>query len=87
MKVTLRAARVNVGLTLIDAAERLDINKDTLSKYQKDSTDIPRSLVIGIEELYCVEANNIFFGVESEFFRMSEKGRKKSRSHYDPLST
>lgn len=69
MKITLRAARVNSGFTLLEAAESLGINKDTLSKYQKDSTDIPRSLILKIQKLYFVNADNIFFGIESDFFR------------------
>ena len=70
MKITLRAARVNSGHTLMEAAKELGINKDTLSRYQKDSSDIPRSLLMKIEKLYCVDCNNIFFGNESDFFRI-----------------
>lgn len=70
MQITLRAARVNSGHTLMEAAKELGINKDTLSRYQKDSSDIPRSLLMKIEKLYCVDVNNIFFGNESEFFRI-----------------
>lgn len=78
LKITLRAARVNAGLKLVDAAKELGINKDTLSKYEKDSTNIPRSIFIKIEQIYKIPVDNIFFGVESEFFRMrrslSEEG-------------
>lgn len=70
MQITLRAARVNSGHTLMEAAKELGINKDTLSRYQKDSSDIPRSLLMKIEKLYCVDGNNIFFGNESDFFRI-----------------
>ena len=70
MKITLRAARVNSGFTLIDSSKRLGVNKDTLSKYEKDSTDIPRSLLTKMTDQYHINANNIFFGNESEFFRM-----------------
>lgn len=73
IKITLRAARVNSGLTLVDSSKHLLINKDTLSKYEKDSSDIPRSLLLKIEDLYSVNTNDIFFGKESEFFRI--KGR------------
>lgn len=69
LKITLRAARVNAGLRLIEAAGRFGINKDTLSKYEKDSTNIPRSIFIKIEEVYKVPVDNIFFGNESDFFR------------------
>lgn len=69
VKLTLRAARVNAGLTLVEASKLFGINKDTLSKYERDSTNIPRSIFIKIEEIYGVPIENIFFGTESEFFR------------------
>lgn len=67
--ITLRAARVNAGLKLSEAAEKFGINKDTLSKYERDSTNVPRKFFTKIEEVYKVPLDNIFFGVESEFFR------------------
>lgn len=73
IKITLRAARVNAGLKLVDAASLFGINKDTLSKYEKDSTNVPRSFFIKIEEIYRFPVENIFFGVESEFFRTKNK--------------
>lgn len=69
IKITLRAARVNAGLRLVEAAELFGINKDTLSKYEKDSTNVPRSFFVQIENIYGVPLNNIFFGQESDFFR------------------
>lgn len=73
IKLTLRAARVNSGLRLVDAAKLFGVNKDTLSKYEKDSTDVPRSFFIKIEEIYRVPVENIFFGKQSEFFRNFEQ--------------
>ncbi|WP_438349902.1 helix-turn-helix domain-containing protein [Paenibacillus sp. FA6] len=69
MVITLRAARVNSGMTLMRASSSLGINKDTLSRYERDSADIPRSLLVNIQRLYGVNGDNIFFGCESEFFR------------------
>ncbi|MGE6379021.1 helix-turn-helix domain-containing protein [Peribacillus muralis] len=69
IKVTLRAARVNTGLSLIEASKIFGINKDTLAKYEKDSSNIPRSIFIQIEEIYKIPVDNIFFGQQSEFFR------------------
>jgi len=69
MKITLKAARVNAGYKLVEAANLFGINKDTLSKYEKDSTNVPRSFFVKIEELYKVPVENIFFGPQSEFFR------------------
>lgn len=73
LKITLRAARVNAGLTLKEAAELFDIHHETLSKYEKDSTDITRSLIMKIEEIYKVPLENIFFGKQSDFFRIMNK--------------
>jgi len=75
--MTLRAARVNAGLTLVSSSKQLFINKDTLTKYEKDSSNIPRSLLVKIEDLYRVNANDIFFGIESEFFRTKRKVLEK----------
>ncbi|MCR1835011.1 helix-turn-helix transcriptional regulator [Oceanobacillus caeni] len=72
LKITLRAARVNVGLTLVEASKLFGINKDTLLRYEKDSSNVPRKFFIKIEEVYGVPVDNIFFGNESDFFRKSK---------------
>ncbi|MEC1637399.1 helix-turn-helix transcriptional regulator [Schinkia azotoformans] len=69
MKITLKAARVNAGLKLVDAANKFGVNKDTLSKYEKDSSNVPRSFFAKIEEVYGWPVENIFFGPQSDFFR------------------
>lgn len=69
LKITLRAARVNAGYTLNEASEVFGINKDTLSKYEQDSTNVPRTFFVKIEEVYKIPVENIFFGNQSEFFR------------------
>lgn len=69
IKITLRAARVNAGYTLVDAAKQFEINKDTLSKYEIDSTNVPRSFFVKVESVYKIPIENIFFGPQSEFFR------------------
>ncbi|WP_207634806.1 helix-turn-helix domain-containing protein [Cytobacillus praedii] len=69
MKITLRAARVNAGLNLVDASELFGINKDTLAKYEKDSSNVPRSFFSRIEEVYGFPVEYIFFGPQSDFFR------------------
>lgn len=67
--ITMRAARVNAGLSQRNAANMLGINADTLWRYEKDSTTIPRNIVVAIEKLYKIPSNNIFFGIESEYIR------------------
>ena len=69
IKITLRAARVNSGYTLVKAASLFGINKDTLSKYEQDSTNVPRSFFSKVEDIYKIPIENIFFGKQSDFFR------------------
>lgn len=61
MKITLRAARVNVGLSIIDAASLLNINKGTLSNYETGKT-VPRlDFIEQASTLYKIPKENIFF--------------------------
>lgn len=73
IKITLRAARVNRGFTLMDASKMFGINKDTLSKYEQDSTNVPRTFMMNIEQIYKIPVEHIFFGKQSEFFRKFER--------------
>lgn len=68
--LTLEAARVNCGLTLAQAAEKFGIHRDTLWKYEQDSTRVPRTFMLKASEVYGIPIDNIFFGVKSEFFRI-----------------
>lgn len=67
MMISLRAARVNRNLTLLEAAKYLKINKDTLTKYEKDSTNLPYSLSKKMQELYEVPSENLYFGDTQSF--------------------
>ena len=67
MIITLRAARVNRGYTLKDVAEKVGKNIDTINKYEIDSTNIPRSLMVDLLKLYEIDPDNIFFGKELDF--------------------
>jgi len=59
--VTLKAARVNKGLTQVEAAKRLGISVDTLGNYERGKyfPDVPE--IEKIENLYGVEYKDIFF--------------------------
>ena len=61
MAITLQAARVNVGLTQIDAAKALGISPDTVRKYEQGETfpDVP--MIRKIEALYRISYNDIDF--------------------------
>ncbi len=61
MSITLRAARVNAGMTQVEAAKALEIAVDTIRQYEAGKTfpDVPT--IKKIEELYGVSYNDINF--------------------------
>lgn len=62
IEISLSSARVNAGLTIKEAAKMVGIHHETLSKYEKDSSDIPMSLLNKLSQLYQVPTDNIFLG-------------------------
>ncbi|MEC0092473.1 helix-turn-helix domain-containing protein [Paenibacillus macquariensis] len=72
-KITLRAARINRGLTLKDVSEKTSRCTDTISKYEADATYVPHDLMVMLLELYDVPYIHIFFGNESEFLGLRKK--------------
>ncbi|MBS4761942.1 helix-turn-helix transcriptional regulator [Carnobacteriaceae bacterium zg-ZUI252] len=67
MVLTIKAARVNCNLTIVQAAQELGINKDTLSRLERNSTDISISLAQKMTQLYHVPLENLFFGKLEDF--------------------
>lgn len=67
IKITLRAARINIGMTQDDAAAQFGIHQATLAKYEQDSTNVPRPFYIKIEDVYGIPVENIFFGKLKDF--------------------
>lgn len=67
--LTIRAARVNLGLTRKEAAKIFDIHHETLANYESDSTKVPRSFFIKIESIYGIPLEKIYFGKEEEHYR------------------
>ena len=61
VKMTLRAARVNVGLGQKEAAERLGISNKTLGNWEKGITFPPVDKIPAICELYGVSYDNLNF--------------------------
>jgi transcriptional regulator with XRE-family HTH domain len=66
IQITLRAARINIGYTRKQAAAIMDISHETLGTYEIDSTNIPRSILIKLEDTYGIPLENLFFGKESD---------------------
>lgn len=61
MKVTLKAARINKGLSQEEASKLIGVSVDTLGNYERGSTypDIP--ILKKIEEVYRVQYSDIIF--------------------------
>lgn len=79
IKITLRAARVNLGLTLKEAATLFDIHHETLAKYELDSSNVPRSFFIQIESAYGIPEEFIYFGKQEEMPGYMEEVKLKQR--------
>lgn len=59
---TLKACRVNAGYTLRQVAKKVNKNFQTISKYEKDSTNIPFELLKELSAIYQVKMDDIFLG-------------------------
>ena len=61
MRITLKAARTNVGLTQKEAAAKLKVSEDTVSNWEnsKSYPDVPQ--IEKIEEVYGVSYADIIF--------------------------
>ncbi len=67
LQITLRAARVNLGLTRKEASKFFDIHYETLTKYEYNSTHVPRSFFTKLESVYGIPVENIYFGSEDDY--------------------
>lgn len=61
-KITLRAARINAGLTQMQVSKSLGIAPATLSGWEKNSTKLSFLEAIKLAKLYHIQPDNIFFG-------------------------
>lgn len=61
MMVTLEAARVNAGLKQSEAAEKMGITPETLSRWEKGKSFPTVPQITKLEELYGVSYANINF--------------------------
>lgn len=61
LKVSLKAARINSGLTLAKAAEQIGISRNTLSNYENKRTSPSVKTLEKICKIYKCSQNDIFF--------------------------
>lgn len=78
MQISLKSARMNCGLTLKEASSMVGIHHQTLSKYEKDPSNISISLLEKLSDLYQVPKEYIFLGKEYDLIRKIELKRKHS---------
>lgn len=62
-KITIRAARVNAGLTQAEAAEKLGITRETLIKYEKQPQLIRQGMLKKMQVVYNMDHDNLFFKI------------------------
>lgn len=60
-RITLKAARVNAGLRLLDAAEKLGVGKDTLIRWEKEPGNVQAKYQKIISDTYKIPIDRIFF--------------------------
>lgn len=70
IKVSLRAARLMAGHSRLDAGKLLGIHRETLGHYERDSTNIPRSVMMKLESAYGIPIDNFYFGKEDDLARI-----------------
>ncbi len=61
LRITLKAARVNADLTLLEAAKRIGIGKDTLIKWEKAPWNVSALNQAAISNAYGVRIDDIKF--------------------------
>lgn len=75
MKMTLEAARTNIGYTQKEAASLFGMHYQTLAKLEEDSTNAPYRFIQAIPNVYKVASDDIFFfGRKNEFIRLLRNG-------------
>lgn len=65
-QISLKAARVNANLTVVEAAEKLGISHTTLIKWERHPGDLTPNQQRLIEKVYRFPTDYIFFGDELE---------------------
>lgn len=64
-KVSLKAARVNAGMTQPEAAERLKVTVQTLGSWERGKTSPKIDQIMAMCEMYGIPIDNLFCGRSS----------------------
>lgn len=62
-QISLKAARVNAGLTLLEAAKKLGVGKDRLMKWEKEPDKVLPCYQKIISDVYKMPIDYIYFGI------------------------
>lgn len=76
MKISLKACRVNVGMTLKEASQIFGVHYETLSNYENDSTNVPRTFFIKLEDVYGIPTEYIYFGKQTDHINTMKENSK-----------
>ena len=66
MKITLKAARVNAGLSLKEASDKLGVKEKALANYESAKTFPRVTTVKKMEELYHIQYDDIDFRIPDD---------------------
>lgn len=58
MNVTLKAARVNVGMTQEEVAEKLDVSRNTVSLWESGKVKLKPITLIALSSIYSTSIDN-----------------------------
>jgi len=73
LQITLRAARVNSGLTRKEAAKRFGVSSETLANYELNSERVPHLFYSKVQSVYGISPKYVFFGKEADFLKEISK--------------
>lgn len=80
MIISLKGARNNAGYTQREIADKLGISISTVSKLEKDSSNISKCLLDNMTELYRIDQDNVFLGKHVDYQKKYHKKRIESKS-------
>lgn len=63
IQITLKAARVNAGLTILEASNKIGIGKDRLIKWERNPALVNPIYQKKISTTYNIPIDSIFFGI------------------------
>lgn len=73
MKITLKAARINQGLTQTQAGDKIGVSKDTISKWERGECVPNLKYIPAIEDAYNVKYDNLIFLPRNYALSVSQK--------------